>query len=258
MNIKFGMDNFYTRYLKRFLNHEYRRSKSVLGSFEKEDLEDLINYISLPNTKTIFEVYQEMIIKFPELKTLFNVIMGDTVITWNAKEISIELAEYIQEHLEEISEYCETVGWRLGNTSSWVDTNMDLNDDGKVNETDRTILNDIVNNGAIYSDEIMRKADINLDGFRNYEDLQLLNNYLDTNKLYISVETAGRSNIFPNDDMKIFVNQFMGDFMYGYAIRNDGDGGADDVVHLCSRNTIDNYKIGLYKCKPRSKIDYYT
>ena len=61
MNIKFGTDNFYVRYLKRFLNHELQRNNSVLGEFDKNDLQLLITYLNLPNctgtnTRTISHI----------------------------------------------------------------------------------------------------------------------------------------------------------------------------------------------------------
>ena len=71
MNIRFGMDNFYTRYLKRFLNYHLTRSKSVLGEFQVEDLKSLIKYLNYPNTETIFEIQKNILNEFPELDKLF-------------------------------------------------------------------------------------------------------------------------------------------------------------------------------------------
>ena len=42
MNIKFGDDNFYVKYLKRFLNNEMSQTSTILGKFDKNDLELLI------------------------------------------------------------------------------------------------------------------------------------------------------------------------------------------------------------------------
>jgi len=256
MNIKFGMDNFYTRYLKRFLNSELHRSKNVLGSFEKSDLDDLIKYLSYPNTLTIFEVQKGLMLQFPELKTLFNVVLGDDKITWNAKCISQQASLYLEEHMAEIDEYCQSVGWEIDELQNWIDVNMDINSDGKIDELDRYILNDIVNNhNRSYSEDILRKADVNLDGFINQEDLEILDSYLVNHRLYLSVVSSGRQNIFPNEDMKIFINQFKGDFLYNYAIRDELGEGNDDVVHPVTTGT---YKVGLFECKPRSKINNST
>lgn len=249
MNIKFGMDNFYTKYLKRFLNHELQKSKTILGPFEKEDLEMLIKYLNLPNTKTIFEVYKELNEKFPELKTLFTPTLEDDEIIWNAKNLSITTAEFLQTNINAISKYCETVGWKIGDVSSWMDSNFDLNGDGIIDDVDKQILNNIVFNNVTYDEEIMKKADINLDGFINYEDIMVFDKYRETTKMYISIISEKRKNIFPNEDMKVFVNQFTGDFLYNYAIRDNGEG-YDDVVHP---NSSGKYKVGLYQCKPRTK-----
>lgn len=255
MNIKFGMNNFYTRYLKRFLNSEYMQSSTILGKFEKEDLQNLIKYLNLPNTETIFEVYKGIIEEFPQFKTLFNMSLENDEIYFTAKKISVDTSEFLQNNMTEIEDYCASVGWKVTSVASWVDINMDINGDNCVDEEDRAILSDIVNNGTIYSEEIMQKADINLDGFRNQDDLDILNDYINSHKLYIVLASEGRKNIFPNEDMKVFVNQFTGDFMYNYAIRDIYGSGADDVVH--SENSGE-YKIGLYRCKPRSKTNYIS
>lgn len=255
MNIKFGMSNFYTRYLKRFLNSEFMQSSTILGKFEKEDLQNLIKYLNLPNTETIFDVYKGIIEEFPQFKELFNMNLEDDMIYFISKKITTATAEFLQTEMENIEAYCASVGWKVSSVGSWVDVNMDINSDGNVDEEDRAILSDIVNNGAIYSEDIMEKADINLDGFRNQEDLDLLNDYIENHRLYIVLASEGRQNIFPNEDMKVFVNQFTGDFMYNYAIRDIYGSGPDDVVH--SENSGE-YKVGLYKCKPRTETNNYT
>ena len=80
MNIKFGMDNFYVRYLKRFLNYELDTPTSLLGKFSKNDLKQVIKYLNLPNVKSMFEVQKEIKIKFPELENLFNFKLKDDYI----------------------------------------------------------------------------------------------------------------------------------------------------------------------------------
>ena len=56
MNIKFGMDNFYVRYLKRFLNHELSNSSTVLGEFDKGDLKSLIKYFE-SSPKATYKIF---------------------------------------------------------------------------------------------------------------------------------------------------------------------------------------------------------
>ena len=255
MNIKFGMSNFYTRYLKRFLNSEFMQSSTILGKFEKEDLQNLIKYLNLPNTETIFDVYKGITEEFPQFKELFNMNLEDDMIYFISKKITTATAEFLQDEMEAIEDYCASVGWKVSGVASWVDLNMDINGDECVDELDREILSDIVNNGTIYSEEIMRKADINLDGYRNQEDLDILNEYMETHKLYLILASEGRHNIFPNEDMKVFVNQFTGDFLYNFAIRDIYNSGPDDVVHP---ENSGEYKIGLFKCKPRSKAYHNT
>ena len=110
MNIKFGMDNFYTKYLKRFLNSQLSESTAILGDFDKTDLSLLIKYLNLPNVKNMFEVNKEIIVKFPELNTLFNTYLSDNKITWTGKVISKECSEFIINNLDNIQQYCESVG----------------------------------------------------------------------------------------------------------------------------------------------------
>ena len=72
MNIRYGMDNFYTRYLKRFLHQELKQdSNNILGKFDKDDLHQLVNYLNLPNVKNMFDVQKEIIEEFPILGTRF-------------------------------------------------------------------------------------------------------------------------------------------------------------------------------------------
>lgn len=256
MNIRFGMDNFYTRYLKKFLNYHLNRSASVLGEFQVDDLKSLIKYVNLPNTETIFQVQKHVLEEFTELSSYFTVTMEESEIIFSSKVISTEIANYLQQNISKINDYCKTMGWEVGDVSSWVDTNYDINDDGKIDETDRYILNDIVNNNAIYDENIMRKADINLDGFRNQEDIVLLDEYINAHRIYFKLKSEGRKNIFPNKDMLVFINQFEGDFLYDYAIR-DNDGYTDIVhPHSPDAKTGLSTKVGLYKCRPRSK-NYY-
>ena len=80
MNIKFGMNNFYTRYLKRFLNNELGRSSNILGEFDKSDLELLIQYLKLPNVKDMFECEKYLSEEFPELDNLF---IGNLISNFN-------------------------------------------------------------------------------------------------------------------------------------------------------------------------------
>lgn len=259
MNIKFGMDNFYTRYLKRFLNYHLTRSSSVLGDFQVNDLKALIKYLNYPNTETIFEVQKKVIEKFPELSKLFVITLENDTILLSSRVITTEASEYLQKNIDNIDDYCRELGWEVGDISNWIDTNYDINGDGRIDETDRYILSDIINNNARYSEDIMRRADINLDGFRNQEDINLLDSYINSQKIYFKLKSEGRENIFPNKDMLVFVNQFEGEFLYDYAIRDNGDGITDTIhPHTPDTETGMSTKVGLYKCKPRTKTNNCT
>ena len=100
MNIKFGMDNFYVRYLKRFLNHELDMPTSLLGAFDKNDLQQVIKYLNLPNVKSMFEVQKEIQQKFIELKTLFNMRMKDDYIIYTSKNIDNQSSEFLKQNID--------------------------------------------------------------------------------------------------------------------------------------------------------------
>lgn len=418
MNINFGMDNFYVRYLKRFLASEMQQTNSVLGEFDKDDQKLLIQYLNLPNVESMSKVQRELNKRFPQLKSLFITKVQDDYILFKSKDISYTSSQWIMENIDDIKDYCTSVGWELADAHEWIDDRMDVNSDGVVDEKDRTIvhelvynedkiiekgritgkvaseiptidyskfgakatlynsynqlvgesdieqtnntylfknldqgtykvvlsapgyLNSIVNNvyvrtgflsevqevtliagdvdgngiisiddyievsshvgdkesdanysiscdlnrdGEIgiqdksvtlsnkgkvtenlywvtnqteikesskYSAEIREKADINLDGYVDEKDIELLENYIATGRPYFSIKSCGRKNVFPNQDMLIFVNQFDGSFLYNYAI-NDYGAGVDNLPH---KNSTGLYKIALYQCKPNQKI----
>ena len=252
MNIKFGMDNLYVRYLKRYVNQELNMPTSLLGSFNTDDLEQLIKFLNLPNVKTLFEVRKEILEKFPGLKEMFHIKLLDNAIMWTSKKIDEATSLYLYENQYKIKDYCESVGWELVDVSSWIDLSKDINGDKSIDDKDRRILFDVAvnKNRFDYTEEELAKCDINVDGVIDDLDLNLLESYLNSGKLYIKIRQTDRTNFFPNSDMKIFVNQFTGDFMYNYAIR-DGGAGIDDLPHP---NYDGTHKIAVYKCYPGQKI----
>lgn len=249
MNIKFGMDNFYIRYLKRFLANEMNRTNMVLGEFDKNDLDLLVKYLNLPNVKDMFTVQKLMMEKYPILANKFNVQLKDDVIRWTSKEITEEISSFLIDNLDKIKTFCNSFGWGISQVNEWIDVTKDINKDGSVDEQDRTILNNIISDGAIYDEATMKRADINLDGKVTSEDLYEFDTYVNTSKLYLEIKQSSRKNYFPNKDMLVFINQFKGMFLYNYAIR---DGlGIDDVPHP---NTKLHVKIALFQCKPGQKL----
>lgn len=249
MNIKFGMDNFYVKYLKRFLNNELSQTSTVLGKFNKIDQESLIKYLNLPNVKDMFSVQKEIVKLFPDLNTLFTSKLKDNIIEWTSKSISDKESNFIMDNLNALKDYCESVGWQVDNIVEWVDLSKDINGDNKIDDKDREIIYNIVYNNASYSEDIMSKADLNLDGVIDSRDVTLLDNYLIEGKLKITIKQGNRKNYFPNEDMLVFVNQFDGTFIYNYAIRDGFQ--TDDVPHY---NSSGLYKIALYKCFPGEKV----
>ena len=250
MNIKFGMDNYYVRYLKRFLNKELGISNRVLGDFDKTDQQSLITYLNLPNIKNMFDVQKELVTLYPQIDTYFNVTLKDNLITFSAKSLSLTTSNWITQNIDAINLYCKSVGWKVISVNEWINSTMDINGDGVVNEQDSVIVYNILHNLEEYSEDIIQKADLNLDGRVTQEDLDIITNYLNDTKLTFVIQQEDRKNYFPNEDMKIFINQFDGTFMYNYAIRDNGYG-TDDLPH---ENPNGNYKIALYKCTPGQRI----
>ena len=254
MNIKFGTDNFYVRYLKRFLNHELQRNNSVLGEFDKNDLQLLISYLNLPNVEDMFVVQKQIEEKFPILQNSFNSNLKDDYIIWTSKIISNEISTFLIENVTQIKEYCDSVGWELQNIQEWIDVNKDINNDGVIDSKDKQILNDVIyTQNPHYDEATIKRCDLNLDGTVDENDLLILDNYIQTGQLTLTIKKSNRINYFPNKDMLVFINQFTGMFLYGYTIRDDNGvtDGADDVPH---ENKSKLYKIALYPCQPGQKI----
>lgn len=255
MNIKFGTDNFYVRYLKRFLNHELNITNTVLGEFDKNDLQTLISYLNLPNVEDMFVVQEQMEQQFPLLQDLFNIQLKDNFIIWTCKTISEEVSQFLIDNMEQFETYCKSVGWELYEVKEWVDLSKDINNDGYIDYKDRQILSNVIYNPDTihYSEDIINKCDLNLDGKVDEQDLVLFDNYIQSGKLSISIQKSNRVNYFPNKDMLVFINQFDGTFLYNYTLRDEGGiiDGIDDVPHTDSTGL---HKIALYKCTPGQKI----
>lgn len=249
MNIKFGIDNFYTRYLKRFLSSELSYSNKVLGKFNKDDQKMLIQYLNLPNIKDTFEAVNLIKNEFEDIDTYFTNKIKDNEIVFVGKDLSQEIVDYISDNINNISKFCESLGWSISEISEWIDTTKDLNNDGIIDNNDVLLLIDMVNNPTSYTQEELAKGDLNYDGYLDQLDIDILSDYIASNKIGFTITKSNRKNYFPNKDMLVFVNQFDGTFMYNYSLR-DGFG-ADDVPHL---NPNKDTKLGVYKCKPGQKL----
>lgn len=249
MNVNFGDNNFFTRYLKRFLNHEMLQSSTVLGDFDTTDLDMLVQYLNKPNVLTLFELNNQLLKEFPELSQLFNYALKDNYIVFTSKDITQECSQYISNNINNIKSFCENYGWQISNINEWIDISKDINSDGLVNYKDRQILYNIVYNGTSYPEDIMKKADLNLDGVVNSLDINVFDSYIISGKLGFTIYQEGRVNFFPNKDMLVFVNQFKGQFLYGYTIKGGTEG--DNIP---SPDPTNSKKIGIFKCTPGEKL----
>lgn len=248
MNINFGDNNFYVRYLKRFLNNELNKTTDILGDFNQTDLSSLIQYLNLPNVMDMFEVEQYMKTEYPTLDKLFIQKLGDDKITYTSKQITTEASEFIMNNLDNVKATCESIGWKVSGVNEYMDTNIDINNDGIINNDDRFILEQIIVNNVTYDDDTMSRADLDRSGTIDSDDIDVFDSYVKENRLYIEIQKSDRKNYFPNEDMKVFVNQFTGDFLYDYAII---DGGQDLIPH---KSLTGLTKIGIYKCTPGQKV----
>ena len=175
MNIKYGMDNFYVRYLKRFLHQELNQdSNNILGSFDKNDMQQLVTYLNMPNVKDMFNVQKEIIEKFPELNTRFTFRLKDNEIIFKSRYISEIDTDYLTDNLEDIKEYCESVGWEVKDLNEWIDITKDINSTKKYFSS-KEIIKDgcYLNNNAIYykDEKIIEVKDLILRGVHNYENI---------------------------------------------------------------------------------------
>ena len=249
MNIKFGMNNFYVRYLKRFLNSEMRRTSTVLGKFDRADLDLLIKYLNTPNVETLFTVRDKMLKRFPELGNLFSEYVGDNFITYTSKQLSANTSTFLKDNYLDIKDYCKSMGWEINYVNDWIDISYDVNNDGNIDVVDRAIIYDIAINGTTYDEKTMQRADLNLDGKVDSDDLTRFDKYVENNRMYLSIRALDRKNYFPNKDMLIFINQFKGEFIYNYVLRDNT--GVTDLPHEDSTKL---HKLAVYECTPGQKI----
>ena len=247
MNIKFGTDNFYVRYLKRFLNNELKQNTSILGEFNKTDLEALLKYLKLPNVENMFKVNMELKKEFTGLDTMFNDSLKDDEITYTSK--SVETSEYLESNLEKIQDFCYNMGWEVIDVDEWVDLSKDIDGNNIVDNREINIVNNIVYDNQTYSSDIESKADLNYDGQVTIEDLDIITNYVKEHRLKLVLKKSNRKNYFPNKDMLIFINQFDGNFLNNFAIR-DGVG-IDDLPH---KNNTGLLKVAIFKCEPGQRL----
>ena len=187
MNIKFGDDNFYTRYLKRFLSNELSFNNNVLGKFDRNDQKMLIQYLNLPNVKDTFEALNLIKERFTEIDMYFSSKIKDNEIVFVSKILSKDIADFIEEYKIAISNFCESLGWNITDISEWIDLTKDINGDNIIDNNDVLMINDIINNPSSYTQEQIEKADLNYDGVVDELDVDILSKYLTSNKLGFTI-----------------------------------------------------------------------
>lgn len=250
MNINYGTDNYMVRYLQAFLQENYSNTLRVTGVFDELTHQSLINYLKLPNTSTIDEVENKMKENYPDITRLFNITRGLDEIILSSKTINKETADFIDTNIEGIRELSSSLGWTIESINDYINYNMDINDDGAVNNIDRSLIYDYIFGNRVLPEEVEKKADLNLDGVIDQKDLNLIDNYLENQKLFIKVQSSGRVNHFPNSEMLCMVNMFNNKFRYNSAIRNGGNGGSDDIVHP---DLAGDYKLAVISAGPGEK-----
>lgn len=248
MNINYGTENYMVRYLQAFLQENYSNTLRVTGIFDNLTHESLINYLKLPNVSTIDDIENEIINSYPDISRLFNIRREMEGLVFTSKYIDKETAEFIEANADSIKKLVASMGWILESTNDYVNYNMDINDDGSVDDKDRKIIYDYIFGGVPIPPNMERRADLNLDGAINQKDLTLIDNYLENGKLSIKIKSSGRKNIFPNNEMLCMINMFRNKFKYNMAIR-DGIG-QDDFVHT---NLSGEYKIAVIESGPGEK-----
>lgn len=249
MHLNYGMDNYFVRYLQKFLSQNYSNTIQMTGKFDKQTHMGLINYLNLPNTETQFEVTRIFRETYPELNSLFIPHQMNDEVVFTSKRIDKETQDFLTNNIQNFRDTARSLGWEVEEIQNYIDWFMDINDDGSINDADRAILNNIVYNEAVYDDKTMERADLNRDSIIDKEDLRLLSSYILSGKLSLRLKSSGRKNFFPNQDMKIFINLFDNTWMYDKALRSDD--GTDDLLH---DDITKEWKVAVIPVTPGQQI----
>lgn len=248
MNLNFGTNNYIVRYLQTFLKDNYSNELVVTGIFDQSTQDALIGYLELSNVEQQFDVEDGILERFPDLNRLFTITENNDELLFTSKSIDKETSDFITLTIDEIISYLESVGWVVDEYKDYVNWNYDVNGDNSIDNMDKMLVYNYINNGGHLTDEQLVMADFNNDGRVDEKDLKIINDYLLNGKLFIKVASSGRKNYFPNKDMLPMVNLFPGEFLYGKAIRSRE--GTSDFIH---DDIYNEYKICLIKCKSNTK-----
>lgn len=243
-NICFNDNNLMVSYIQAFLRENYSNSVLPTNVYDLQTHEALINYLQQPNVKEMNEAEHEYIEKFPELKTMFVMTFGADSITFTCKKINKNTSDFIVNNLDLFKEVSYNIGWKVDSYNDYVDYSFDINKDESVDNTDRLLLQKYLESGIGMTEEQIENSDFNIDGRVDYDDYNLLVDFINNKKLYITFKRQDRINYFPNKDMLKFINLFSNDYYFYKAINDEQSQGQ---VH---NSFTGKYKVCAIKCKP--------
>lgn len=243
-NICFNDNNLMVSYIQAFLRENYSNSVLPTNIYDLQTHEALINYLQQPNVKEMNEAEYEYTKNFPELNTMFVMTLGADSITFTCKKINRNTSDFIVNNLDLFKEVSYNIGWEIESYNDYVDYSFDINKDESVDNTDRLLLQKYLETGKGMTEEQIENSDFNIDGRIDYKDYNLLVDFINNKKLYITFRRQNRINYFPNKDMLKFINLFSNDYYFYKAINDEQSQGK---VH---DSFSGKYKVCVIKCKP--------
>ncbi len=243
-NICFNDNSFIVSYIQSFLRENYSNSILPTNVYDLQTHEALIDYLQQPNIKEMNEAEIKYTETFPELKTMFTISLGADSITFTSKKINKNTSDYLSNNFELFKEVSYNLGWEIESYNDYVNSIYDINNDNSVDDTDRLLLQRYLETGKGLSDELLEKCDFNNDGKVNYDDYNLLVEYITNEKLYITFKRQDKINYFPNQDMLKFINLFTNDYYFYKSINDENQ---QEIIH---DNLTGEYKVCIIKCKP--------
>lgn len=243
-NICFNDNNLMVSYIQAFLRENYSNSVLPTNIYDLQTHEALINYLQQPNVKEMNEAEYEYTKNFPELNTMFVMTLGADSITFTCKKINRNTSDFIVNNLDLFKEVSYNIGWEIESYNDYVDYSFDINKDESVDNIDRLLLQKYLETGKGMTEEQIENSDFNIDGRVDYEDYNLLVDFINNKKLYITFKRQNRINYFPNKDMLKFINLFSNDYYFYKAINDEERQGQ---VH---DSLTGKYKVCVIKCKP--------
>lgn len=110
MHLNYGMDNYFVRYLQKFLSQNYSNTIQMTGKFDKQTHMGLINYLNLPNTETQFEVTRIFRETYPELNSLFIPHQMNDEVVFTSKRIDKETQDFLTNNIQNFRDTARSLG----------------------------------------------------------------------------------------------------------------------------------------------------